>query len=112
MVKGTCTGTEELQRKLESTQADQEQRVDRQSQAEPVLKQPKEKNDQHWNFPSIPRPPPPFPVKNKMDKRIDKEYNQFVEMMKNVNFSISAYELFIETPKYAKYFKTMLANKE
>ena len=42
----------------------------------------------------------------------DKEYKKFLEMMKSVNLSISAYDIFPGTPKYAKFFKQMVSLKE
>ena len=62
----------------------------------------------------VPLPPRLFSVvkwKQKA-KLADKEYSKFVKMLKEVNFSISAYDLFTRTLKCAKYFKTMLAAKE
>ena len=62
----------------------------------------------------MPRPPPPFPVKKraKKIKPQDREYQRFVQMLKEVKINISAHELFTGVPKYAKFFKTMLSNKE
>ena len=65
-----------------------------------------------WNFPDIPKPPPPYPLRQKKVKYGDQEFNSFVELMKKVNLNITLFELFSNVPKYAKFFKDMLANKE
>ena len=59
-------------------------------------------------------PPPPFPVKRRTRKikSQDKEYQRFVQMLKEIKINVSAHELFTGIPKYAKFFKTMLSNKE
>ena len=63
---------------------------------------------------NAPKPPPPFPVKKRARKikLQDKEYQRFVQMLKEVKINVSAHELFTGIPKYAKFFKTMLSNKE
>ena len=62
----------------------------------------------------VPRPPPPFPVRNRARKMKlqDREYLRFVQMLKEVKINVSAHELFTGIPKYAKFFKTMLSNTE
>lgn len=41
-----------------------------------------------------------------------KEYENFLDLMKKVNLNISLYGMFSSVPKYAKFLKDMLDNKE
>ena len=60
------------------------------------------------------KPSPPFPVQKRVKKikLQDREYQRFVQTMKDAKINVSAHELFTGIPKYAKFFKTMLSNKE
>ena len=68
--------------------------------------------DKLWNFPNLPRPPPPYPLKPEKIKDENKEFINFVKMMKKVNMNISMFELFTNVPKFDKFLKEMIANKE
>ena len=101
----------ETSRAHEQSPEEQNQQPEKLKEGEKQKSVLKPKEDPMWNFPEL-RPPPPCPLRQKKAKLEDKEYKQFLEMMKSVNLSISAYELFTGTPKYAKFFKQMMSHKE
>jgi len=46
------------------------------------------------------------------DKSEDRQFARFVEMLKMVHINISFIEIIAQIPKYAKYLKEILSNKE
>ncbi|XP_060211947.1 uncharacterized protein LOC132639523 [Lycium barbarum] len=59
---------------------------------------------------AVTRPPLPFPQRFQKQK-IDAARKKFLDILKQVHINIPLVELLQEVPKYAKYFKDVVANK-
>lgn len=57
---------------------------------------------------------PPLPYPPKMRKRVHKEksFEWMMNVIRKVNVDVSLVDLFTNFPKFSKFFKDMMANKE
>ncbi|XP_042033234.1 uncharacterized protein LOC121779845 [Salvia splendens] len=64
--------------------------------------------------PSIPNdiPPPPYPFTRKKRVRQEKSFEWMMNVIRKVNVDISLVDLFTNFPRFSKFFKDMMANKE
>ncbi|XP_042067271.1 uncharacterized protein LOC121810573 [Salvia splendens] len=63
---------------------------------------------------SIPNdiPPPPYPFTRKKRVRQEKSFEWMMNVIRKVNVDISLVDLFTNFPRFSKFFKDMMANKE
>lgn len=57
-------------------------------------------------------PIPLFPPRPKVVKKDDGQFIRFIELLKKVKVNIPLLDLLINTTKYAKFIKEVIANKE
>ncbi|XP_042056103.1 uncharacterized protein LOC121800644 [Salvia splendens] len=64
-----------------------------------------------FNFPDH-IPPPPYPPKRKKRAPKEKSFEWMMNVIRKVNVDVSLVDLFTNFPKFSKFFKDMMANKE
>ncbi|XP_041995571.1 uncharacterized protein LOC121745654 [Salvia splendens] len=64
-----------------------------------------------FNFPDH-IPPPPYPTKRKKRVPKEKSFEWMMNVIRKVNVDVSLVDLFTNFPKFSKFFKDMMANKE